>query len=138
MHRSHGCNWQRAGGYTAQDDACVELRMLSPHLLLLLQTVSVFDLTPAQRCQILRTLCDHLLSTLEIRDRIDDAFVKWRRAKLAWRESQVLTKVRQEKEASLLEAQKTATVKSESGQDGTTAMEVQTSEGHLWVCFISS
>ena len=88
-HRSYGCNWQRVGGYTAQDDACVELRSLSPRVLLQLQQVSVFELDAADRCLLLRTLCDHLLMTLQVRDRIDEAFVAWRRAKLSWRECQL-------------------------------------------------
>eukprot|EP00117_Sycon_ciliatum_P029689 scpid8153/ scgid23581/ Bromodomain adjacent to zinc finger domain protein 1A; Cbp146 len=88
IHRSPISNWQRGGGFSTMDDACVTVRSEHPGIIRRLLGASVVELSAKERCIVMTTLCQHLVVTLSIRDCVEESFTSWRRARQAWKDSQ--------------------------------------------------
>lgn len=90
------------------DDSCVLLRAEHPDLIRRLMCASVAELSAADRCTILTTLCQHLTTSLVIRDSVEESFGTWRRAKVAYKESQVSLERLKRSEAAVLQPSSSA------------------------------
>lgn len=68
------------GGYSDADDPAVELQLRRPDLLERLARVAVYDLQPADKLEVLSTLCSQLLSYSVSRDHIEVARARLKKA----------------------------------------------------------
>lgn len=74
------------GGYTDADDPAVELQLRRPDILDKLARVAVYDLQPADKLEVLSTLCSQLLTYSVTRDHIEVARARFKKAQRTLRE----------------------------------------------------
>ncbi|XP_069049136.1 bromodomain adjacent to zinc finger domain protein 1A [Lepisosteus oculatus] len=91
--------YQKQGGFSSMDDACVELRLGNPALLKKLSGTAVYDLLPGEKLKILHALCGKLLTLVSTRDFIEDSADVLRQAKQELRELKAEQHRREREEA---------------------------------------
>ena len=71
----------RRGGYSDSDDPAVALRLRRPDILDSLARVSAYDLSPADKIEVLSTLCSQLLSYSVTREYMEESAVRAKKAR---------------------------------------------------------
>ena len=74
------------GGYSDADDPAVELQLRRPDILDRLAHITVYDLQPADKLEVLSTLCSQLLSYSVARDHVEVARARVKKAQRTLRE----------------------------------------------------
>lgn len=90
----------RRGGYGDADDPAIALRLRKPDIFDTLSCSSVYDLPPADKLEILSTLCSQLLSYSVAREYIDEAAARAKNARRRIREIQFSEERRKKEEKS--------------------------------------
>ena len=102
-------NWFRhcrRGGYSDADDPAIALRLRRPDIIDSLSRTSIYDLSPADKIEILSTLCLQLLSYSVTREHIEDAIARAKKARKQIREIQFSEERRKREEKSALYKEK--------------------------------
>ena len=76
----------RRGGYSDADDPAIAFRLKRPDILDALSHSSVYDLPPVDKLEVLSTLCSQLLSYSVVREYIDEAAARAKKARRRIRE----------------------------------------------------
>ena len=102
-------NWfrhARRGGYADSDDPAVALRLRRPDILDSLARVSAYDLSPADKLEVLSTLCSQLLSYSVTREYMEESAVRAKKARKQIRGIQFSEERRKKEEKAALHKEK--------------------------------
>ena len=75
------CRSYRRGGYSDGDNPSISLRLRRPDLLTALSRMSVYDVSPEDKLELLSTLCGQLLTSSVARDHVDESGVQVKRVR---------------------------------------------------------
>ena len=78
----------RKGGYSDGDNPAIALRLRRPDLLDMLSRMSMYDLSPRDKLEVLSTLCTQLLTFSVAREHVEESCVRVKRARRRIREIQ--------------------------------------------------
>lgn len=96
----------KRAGYTDSDDPAIALRLRRPDIIESLARTSIYSLTPADKVEVLSTLCSQLLSYSITREHIEDAAMRAKRARKLVRKLQFSEERRKKEEKSALHKEK--------------------------------
>ena len=109
--------YHRRGGYSDGDDPAIALRLRRPDLLDTLGRLSIYDLLPRDKLEVLLTLCTQLLTYSVAREYVEECGVRAKRARRRIREIQNMEE-RRRKEAHQLKAKERKKLISGKGESG--------------------
>lgn len=78
----------KRGGYTDADNPAIALRLRRPDMLTTLSRMSIYDLSPQDKLEILSTLCGQLLTFTVTREHIEESSIQCKRVRRKMRELQ--------------------------------------------------
>ena len=102
-------NWfrhARRGGYSDSDDPAIALRLRRPDIFDSLARVSIYDLSPADKIEILSTLCSQLLSYSVAREYMEESAIRAKKARKQIRGIQFSEERRKKEEKAALYKEK--------------------------------